>query len=148
MGIIAEEKQIKHKPYMKVFLSLGVIIFLLFAVLFVIYNSLFNPETYEKSSFTEKEIKTISDCIYIDSDNVTVDKVSFSHAKDSVFVFYISGIQADDIISQYEKISEASGEITCRAKNNTSIKCVLDTESNSAVIKLEEYNDKLYKMMK
>lgn len=90
----------------------------------------------------------ITSNIYIDCNKVSVDKITFSHAKDTIFVFYISNIEKQDIESNYIKISESTNEINYQACKDFKIKCILNTQTNTAIVKMEDYNKELYKMIK
>ena len=108
----------------------------------------FKGETYEKSSFTSDDISIITSNIYIACNKVNVDKITFSHAQDTMFVFYISNIDKQDIDSNYIKTSESTNEITYQASKNFKIRCILNTQTNTAIVKMEEYNEELYEMIR
>lgn len=65
-----------------------------------------------------------------------------------MFVFYISNIDKQDIDSNYIKMFESTNEITYQASKEFKIKCILNTQTNAAIIKMEEYNEELYKMIR
>lgn len=108
----------------------------------------FKAETYEKNSFTSGDISIITSNIYIDCNKVNVDKITFSHAQDTMFVFYISNIDRQDIDSNYIKMSESTNEITYQASKDFKIRCILNIQTNTAIVKMEEYNEELYKMIR
>lgn len=118
------------------------------AICFTLIKYSFKAETYEKNSFSSSDISLITSNIYIDCNEVSVDKISFSHAQDTMFVFYISNIDKQDIDSNYIKIYESTNEITYQASKDFKIRCILNTQTNTAIVKMEEYNAEMYKMIK
>lgn len=124
------------------------IVVLFFVICFSLIKYSFKAETYEKNSFTSGDISIITSNIYIDCNKVNVDKITFSHAQDTMFVFYISNIDRQDIDSNYIKMSESTNEITYQASKNFKIRCILNIQTNTAIVKMEEYNEELYKMIR
>ncbi|MBO5319676.1 MAG: hypothetical protein J6B01_07735 [Ruminococcus sp.] len=124
------------------------IVLLSFVICFASIKYSFKAETYEKKSFTSGDMSIITSNIYIDCNKVDVDKITFSHAQDTMFVFYISNIDKQDIDSNYIKMFESTNEITYQASKDFKIKCILNIQTNTAIIKMEEYNEELYKMIR
>lgn len=131
-----------------IFVLIIVIVLLSWVTYSTLINSSFKAETYEKNSFSSSEISLITSNIYIDCNKVSVDKITFSHAQDTMFVFYISNIENQDIGSNYIKTFESTNEINYQACKDFNIKCILNTQTNTAIVKMEEYNAEMYKMIK
>lgn len=131
-----------------IFFIIVIIVLLSLVTYFILVNCSFKVETYEKKSFSSSETALITSNIYIDCNKVSVDKITFSHAKDTIFVFYISNIEKQDIESNYIKIFESTNEINYQACKDFKINCILNTQTNTAIVKMEEYNKELYKMIK
>ncbi|WP_295076530.1 hypothetical protein [Ruminococcus sp.] len=138
----------KHIPLKITLLILGSIVIVLLVIITIVNNKSLSPEFYEKDSFNSEEITSISNYIYVDPNKVSIDKGTFSHAKDSVFIFYLSNIQINDINSYFEKMYESKNDIIYQAKKNQNIKCILNDNTNTATIRVEEYNSDLYSIFK
>ena len=112
----------KHFPLKITMLILASSAIIILVIITILNNKSFSPEFYEKDSFNSEEITSISNYIYVDPNKVSIDKGTFSHAKDSVFIFYLSNIQINDINSHFEKLYESKNDITYKAKKNQNIK--------------------------
>lgn len=133
----------------KNFIIIIIVVVVLFLAIFIaLIKHSFKAETYEKTSFSSSDISLITSNIYIDCNEVSVDKISFSHAQNTMFVFYISNIDKQDIESNYIKLFESTNEATYKASKNFKIRCTLNTQTNTAIVKMEEYNSAMYKMIK
>lgn len=117
-------------------------------VLCIVRNNMFSPEKHDKIRFTSEEVSFISGYLGVDLNKSNIDEATFSHAKDSVFIFYISNIEIDNINSKFEKLYESKDEISFQSPNNSNIKCIFNKNSNTATIRVEEYNSELYKIIK
>ena len=138
----------KHFPLKITMLILASSAIIILVIITILNNKSFSPEFYEKDSFNSEEITSISKYIYVDPNKVSIDKGTFSHAKDSVFIFYLSNIQINDINSHFEKLYESKNDITYKAKKNQNIKCILNNNTDTATIRVEEYNSDLYSILK
>ena len=131
------------------------IILCLFAAVILLIIGLklsFRPESITEENFSEKDKEKISEQLHIDCQNASIEKATFSHAKDSVFVFYISDIEKEDIDGIYynEVYQPAANpeKIFYDSSENIDISCILDTDTNTAEVKLTAYDDVLYKVLK
>lgn len=125
------------------------IVLLMIVLIFILAVKFsFNTQYYEKSTFTQEELNIISSVISVDCNNIDIKKITFSHAKDSLFVMYISEIQQSDLDINYVKINDNFDEALYESMDNQNIECILDNNQNTAVIRIKEFNDVLYNMVK
>ena len=127
-------------------------VFTICAIFLSYMDSLFRPLFYEKTRFNDNDLRIIADNIHIDCTDAKVEKVTFSHAKDSVFHIYLSDVKYENIDLNYYDIierSETENNILCyKRSENIDVVCILDTETNTAEIELDKYDDGLFKMIK
>ena len=132
---------------------LCVIVFIMSCMLFIIWimvsNSSFNTQYYEKTCFTDEDISFVASYININCEKSEIERMTFSHAKDALFVIYISNISKEDIEKNFSFIYRDSNNETVYSSNsNNNIKCYLSSDQNSAKIRIENYNEQLYKLVK
>ncbi|MCI7803679.1 MAG: hypothetical protein MR503_01195 [Oscillospiraceae bacterium] len=86
----------------KIVMIISSMIVMLLVAFLLLQKHSFAPESYTKYDFNSEELKTISDYIDININEASIENGTFSHAKDSLFVFQISNIKLSDIESQYK----------------------------------------------
>ena len=121
----------KIKKFILTVLAVGVIC----AAALVMFKRSFEPEFYEKTDFTAKEAQLVSEYIHINCDADDIERATFSHAHDSVFLFYLRDIDTADIDESFYE-NEPHRDVT------------IDEQTGEVKVRFENYDSKLYKMIK
>lgn len=139
-------------------LSLVLLISTVVVSLYLIYYKSLRDNYYEKSSFTEDEIKVISKVVDYELNDKNIKKIIYTHSKDTVFLIYVFDMQINTTNSSYTLISEDSvgSDIEGNAvrgseyKNkNNKLFCFnyYDNGKYITYFTLYDYNDELYKII-
>ncbi len=138
----------KKKYILIISILLTLIIILLLFILLIKYT--YKPTISEKTNFSENETKQICDLLDVHSDKVNIDKLTLSHAKDTLFMIYISNLILEDIVPKYSEYEIQDNKTHCIKTDNHNIECILYKENGKdiAVFRLEYFNDNLYDMVK
>lgn len=139
---------VNKKKYILFLIILPSLAFILLGVISFKYT--FKAEFSEKTIFSEGQTKQIYDVLDIDSSKANIEKLTYSHAKDSLFMIYINNLTLNDIVQNYSEGYSDGNKIYCKKNDDYTIKCVLYKESGKdiAIFRIENYNEHLYNMVK
>lgn len=127
-----------------------VVVIILLVLIINVFKYTYAPVSLEKKRFSEKETKVIYEVLNIHPNQANIDKLTFSHAKDSLFIIYISNLDLSSLKLNYTKYDSYDSETYYRKNDDFNINCILN-ESNqkyTAVFRIEHYNEYLYNMVK
>ncbi|MBD5143399.1 MAG: hypothetical protein HDT22_07315 [Ruminococcus sp.] len=142
------------------FIFISILIFSIFLMFLIIYlflytdlpRKIFFPiHYYEKYSFTDKEISSISDAINIECNSI--EMMSYFATRDGEFTIYISDFEKKDLYENYTKNSYSYDNIVYEDKDPDTIYdtiCYFEEYNgqNVLVVRMPSYDDNLYKIVK
>lgn len=95
-------------------------------VLFIIIPKLImRRAVIETTTFSSSQIIEISDKLNIDSKNLKITKLQYSHVNDTVFTIYIEFEDIESLEKNYNKRIAKDGTIKYQNMENKNINCIL-----------------------
>lgn len=95
-------------------------------VLFIIIPTLIMRQAViETTTFSNSQTIEISDKLNIDSKNLKITKLQYSHINDTVFTIYIEFEDIESLEKNYNKSVAEDGTIKYHNKKNKNINCIL-----------------------
>ncbi len=111
----------------------------------------FTPTHMVETKFSSTEQQYIFDFLAIESERATIEKVEFSHAREHVFLVYVSGLTEKDLEKEY---TPDKYELMQYTKNTAefpdTIECEFIEEKGKQLVKfcLCLYDETLYEIVK
>lgn len=137
--------QLNNKKY--IFCS--ILVFIIFLVVYI-FKFTYTPVFIEKENFSITETEMIYEVLALQTHQAHIDKLTFSHAQDTLFIIYISNLESSSIMLNYSEYDSYGFETYYKQNNNPNIKCILyeNDEKHTAIFRIECYNENLYDVIK
>ncbi|WP_297958621.1 hypothetical protein [uncultured Ruminococcus sp.] len=144
----------KSKKLFMILLGLLLVVVLVFGVILLFKNMLFKPTILNKTTFSEADKNIIAEELDIPADKFTVEKMRFTHAKDSYFCITIK-TSSLELLSLYEYKENDNynnrPEYLKRDNNdphNNIVCTVISNDPYELDFELHNWNKKLYSIIK